>query len=101
MFSWLLPSVFSLSNAIRVPSGDQAGGSSVTLFELVMFCGVAAGFVRSRMKMSKFAPVVGPSEYAILVRSGDQVGCRFCPVPVAVVISEALPAPTLPNVGRR
>ena len=38
-----------LSYAMRVPSGDQAGRSSVTPEEFVMFWGVAPGVVRSRM----------------------------------------------------
>jgi len=45
---WTMMSLFR-SYARRVPSGDQAGRSSVTPEEFVMFWGVAPGVVRSRM----------------------------------------------------
>ncbi len=100
MFNWLLASTFSLSKAIRVPSGDQAGRSSVTLFELVMFCGIATGLVRSRMKMSKLAPAP-PAAYAIFVRSGDQVGWRCCTATAVVIAPPADPPPVPLRIVRR
>jgi len=45
---WTMMSL-PLSYAMRVPSGDQAGRSSVTPEEFVMFCGVAPGVVRLKM----------------------------------------------------
>ena len=70
MLIWLLASAFSLSNAIRVPSGDQAGRSSVTAFELVMFSRGRARVVRS----SEEDVVVGRGVVAL--RVGDHGAVR-------------------------
>src|SRR4029077_14357730 len=64
------------SNAMCVPSGDQAGRSSFVPGERVRFFGFVAlsGCVRSCTKMSYVFDAETPRAKAILVRSGDHFG---------------------------
>ena len=66
----------SFSNAMWVPSGDQAGRSSFDPGDRVRFFGFVAlnGIVRSSTKMSYVLDAETPRAKAILVRSGDHVG---------------------------
>src|SRR4051812_4134199 len=72
----------SSSNAIWVPSGDQAGRSSLKGGDEVIFFGFVAlrGCVRACTKMSYLFDAETPRAKAILARSGDQVGRRGRPV---------------------
>ena len=87
-----LPAAGWCSQASRVPSGDQAGRSSLRLSPASVSSIGPVPAAMSWTKISKLPAV--PFAYAIFVRSGDQVGWRYCP-PSGVTGPVSVPPPTV------